>query len=93
MRDYIRRLLSLRYHVEAAVDGLAAFELARWRPPDLILTDVMMPRMDGFALVPEVRSDPELRDVPVILLTARAGEEDSVEGLEAGAGRLFGQAV
>ncbi len=85
MRDYIRRLLSIRYHVEAAADGLAALELARRRPPDLILTDVMMPRMDGFALVREVRSDPELRDVPVILLTARAGEEDSVEGLEAGA--------
>ena len=45
----------------------------------------MMQRIDGFALVREVRSDPELRDVPVILLTARAGEEDSVEGLEAGA--------
>jgi DNA-binding response OmpR family regulator len=85
MRDYIRRLLSVSYHVEAAADGLAALELARQRPPDLILTDVMMPRMDGFALVREIRSDADLRDVPVILLTARAGEDDSVEGLEAGA--------
>jgi signal transduction histidine kinase len=85
MRDYIRRLLSSRYDIELAADGLAALESARRRRPDLILTDVMMPRLDGFGLLRELRSDPELRDAPVVLLSARASEEASIEGLEAGA--------
>ncbi len=57
----------------------------RARKPDLVLTDVMMPRLDGFGLLRELRADPELRDLPVILLSARAGEEARVEGLDAGA--------
>jgi signal transduction histidine kinase len=85
MREYIRRLLSARYDVEVVADGLAALELSHRRRPDLILTDVMMPRLDGFGLLRELRSDRELRDVPVILLSARASEEASIEGLEAGA--------
>ena len=55
------------------------------RPPDLVLTDVMMPRLDGFGLLRELRDDPRTRSVPVIMLSARAGEESRVEGMEAGA--------
>jgi signal transduction histidine kinase len=54
-------------------------------PPHLILSDVMMPRMDGFGLLGEIRADAELRDLPVILISARAGEEARLEGLDAGA--------
>jgi len=85
MRDYVRRLLNIRYQVDTARDGVAALERVGLRRPDLILTDVMMPRMDGVAFLHEVRADPELRDLPVILLSARAGQEASIEGLEAGA--------
>jgi PAS domain S-box-containing protein len=85
MRDYVRRLLSERYAVEAVSDGQAALEAAQQRRPDLVLSDIMMPRLDGFGLLSALRGDDNLRDVPVILLSARAGEEASVEGLEAGA--------
>ncbi len=85
MRDYVRRLLVGSYEVEAVADGQAALEAA-WRlRPDLVLSDVMMPRLDGFSLLKALRNDAELRDVPVIFLSARAGEEAKVEGLEAGA--------
>jgi DNA-binding response OmpR family regulator len=53
--------------------------------PDLLLSDVMMPGLDGFGLVREIRSDPKLAGVPIILLSARAGEDSSIEGLQAGA--------
>ncbi|MEA2737554.1 MAG: hypothetical protein QOH05_861 [Acetobacteraceae bacterium] len=85
MRDYVIRLLHAGYDVEAVRDGQEALAAARARRPDLILSDVMMPRMDGFGLLAGVRADPELRDLPVILLSARAGEEARLEGLEAGA--------
>ena len=85
MRDYLRRLLSSRYEVEAVVNGEEALDAAHRRRPDLILSDVMMPRLDGFGLLRAVRADPELSAVPVVLLSARAGEEASVEGIEAGA--------
>jgi PAS domain S-box-containing protein len=85
LRDYIVNLLGQHYVVETAVDGLAALEAARLRKPALVLSDVMMPRLDGFGLLRALRADPVLRDVPVILLSARAGEESTIEGLEAGA--------
>ncbi|WP_242053737.1 ATP-binding protein [Nostoc sp. FACHB-888] len=85
MRDYVKRLLSQQYEVESVPDGLAALDSARGRIPDLVLTDVMMPGLDGFALLQELRADPQTRKVPIILLSARAGEEARVEGLEAGA--------
>ena len=85
MRDYVKRLLSQQYEVEAASDGLVALSSARQRVPDLVLTDVMMPGLDGFGLLQELRADPQTREVPIILLSARAGEEARVEGLEAGA--------
>ena len=85
MRDYVKRLLSQQYEVEAVADGLAALSAALGRVPDLVLTDVMMPRLDGFGLLQALRADPQTRKVPIILLSARAGEEARVEGLEAGA--------
>ena len=85
MRDYVVRLLRPGYEVEAVGDGQAALLAAQANPPDLILSDVMMPRMDGFGLLAGIRADRELRDLPVVLLSARAGEEARVEGLDAGA--------
>jgi PAS domain S-box-containing protein len=85
MRDYVSRLLSGRFDVQAVADGQAALEAARANPPDLVLSDVMMPRLDGFGLLRELRADPRLREVPIILLSARAGEESRLEGIEGGA--------
>ncbi|HZU36375.1 MAG TPA: ATP-binding protein [Gemmataceae bacterium] len=85
MRDYVRRLLSGQYDVTAVTDGVAAREAIRRRVPDLVLSDVMMPRLDGFGLLKELRGDPRTQALPVILLSARAGEEARVEGLQAGA--------
>ena len=86
LRDYVRRLLEAGgYSVQAAPDGYAALDAARARRPDLLLTDVMMPRMDGFALLSTIRDDETLADLPVIMLSARAGEEAQVEGLTKGA--------
>jgi len=85
MRDYLHRLLASAYDVEAVADGVAALAAARRQRPDLVLSDVMMPGLDGFGLVARLRADARLRDVPVLLLSARAGEEASVEGLRAGA--------
>jgi signal transduction histidine kinase len=85
MRQYVSRLLGGRYRVDAVPDGVEALDLALRRAPDLILADVMMPRLDGFGLLRELRSDPGTRDLPIILLSARAGEESRIEGLEAGA--------
>ncbi|MEH2071988.1 MAG: ATP-binding protein [Nostoc sp.] len=85
MRDYVKRLLSQQYEVEAVPDGLAALDSVRRRLPDLVLTDVMMPLLDGFGLLQALRADPQTRKVPIILLSARAGEEARVGGLEAGA--------
>ncbi|HEU4432587.1 MAG TPA: ATP-binding protein, partial [Pyrinomonadaceae bacterium] len=85
MRDYVRRLLAGRYEVVAVCDGDAALEAARERQFDLVLSDVMMPRLDGFGLLHALRSENETRTIPVILLSARAGEESRVEGMGAGA--------
>ena len=85
MRQYVVRLLAGRYEVEAVPDGEAALAAVRRRTPDLILTDVMMPRLDGFGLLRELRAGPRTATLPVILLSARAGEESRVEGMGAGA--------
>ncbi|NVJ17877.1 ATP-binding protein [Myxococcus sp. AM010] len=85
MRDYVQRLLSGRYTVETAADGRAALASVRARRPDLVLSDVMMPGLDGFGLLRALRESHFTADIPVILLSARAGEEATVEGLEAGA--------
>jgi signal transduction histidine kinase/CheY-like chemotaxis protein len=85
MRDYVRRLLAHRYQVVAVADGVTALSEARRRRPDLILSDVMMPQPDGFGLLRAVRNDAALREIPFIILSARAGEEASVDGMTAGA--------
>lgn len=85
MRDYIRNLLNSRYEVSVAPDGEAAWQAICHRRPDLVLTDVMMPGLDGFGLLARVRADAATRAIPVIMLSARAGEESRVEGLNAGA--------
>jgi PAS domain S-box-containing protein len=86
MRDYLQRLLSdAGYAVQALADGQEALAAVRRNPPDLVLSDVMMPDLDGFALLKGIRADPLTTAVPVLLLSARAGEEATVEGLEAGA--------
>ncbi|WP_420132310.1 ATP-binding protein [Rhodopseudomonas sp.] len=85
MRDYVVRLLGESYEIEAVADGVAALEAAWKQRPDLVLSDIMMPRLDGLNLLKALRNDPRLADVPVIFLSARAGEEAKVEGLEAGA--------
>ena len=84
MRQYLVRLLGEHFHVDAVPDGEAALESARQRTPDLVLTDVMMPRLDGFGLLRALRADPRTSSVPVIMLSARAGEESRVEGMEKG---------
>ena len=86
MREYSTRLLTDQgYQVDAVGDGEAALVRARQARPDLILTDVMMPCLDGFGLLRAIRGDPRVADVPVVMLSARAGEEAKVEGLDAGA--------
>jgi PAS domain S-box-containing protein len=85
MRTYAARLLSANYEVATASDGYAALAAARARRPDIVVADVMMPGLDGFGLLRELRADPALRSVPVLLLSARAGEEARVEGLGRGA--------
>ncbi|MBW4649765.1 MAG: response regulator [Kastovskya adunca ATA6-11-RM4] len=85
LRNYLKRLLGNHYQIEAVNDGLAALAAVRQSPPDLVLSDGMMPEMDGFELLRSLRSDPQTQHIPIILLSARAGEESRIEGLEAGA--------
>lgn len=89
MREYVRKLLEAEgYSVTGVADGQAALDVLRNSPqnlPNLILTDVMMPRLNGFQLLAAIRESQTMREIPVIMLSARAGEEAKVEGLEAGA--------
>jgi signal transduction histidine kinase len=85
MRQYLSRLLRYRWHVETAPDGVAALEHIRARAPDVVIADIMMPRMDGIAMLRELRAETLTAELPVLLLSARAGEEASVGGLQAGA--------
>jgi PAS domain S-box-containing protein len=85
MRDYLTHMLGARYHVETVSDGRAALERINSHAPDIVLTDVMMPELDGFGLLAAIRADERTRALPVIVLSARAGEEARIEGLNAGA--------
>ena len=85
MRQYVVRLLAERYRVRAVPDGEAVLAAVRESTPDLVLTDVMMPRLDGFGLLTALRADPATCSVPVIMLSAPAGEESRIDGMEAGA--------
>ena len=84
MRDYLRQLLR-GWDVETVVNGAAALERARTSPPNLVITDVMMPELDGFGLLSALRADPRTSAIPVLMLSARSGEEARVSGLAAGA--------
>ncbi|WP_371621585.1 SpoIIE family protein phosphatase [Streptomyces sp. NBC_01116] len=86
MREYLSRLLSgAGYDVRAVTDGMEALDAIRTQAPDMVVSDVMMPRLDGLSLVAALRTDPRTAAVPVLLLSARAGQEASIEGLQAGA--------
>jgi signal transduction histidine kinase/DNA-binding response OmpR family regulator len=85
MRHYVAILLSEHYDVTTAPDGMVALDLARQDPPDLVLTDVMMPNLDGFGLLAALRANPRTVGIPVVMLSARADDDGAVEGLEAGA--------
>ena len=85
MRAYLTRLLAPHWAVRTTANGEEALAAVAEQAPDIVLTDVMMPRIDGFELLRRLRADADTRDIPVIMLTARAGQEASVEGLEAGA--------
>jgi PAS domain S-box-containing protein len=85
MREYVSRLLQPRFQIATATNGREALEKVRTFHPDLVLSDVMMPEMDGFQLLAALRGNAETSSIPVILLSARAGEEAQVEGIQAGA--------
>ena len=85
MRGYLTRLLGRYWIVEPVADGEEALAALRRQRPALVLSDAMMPRLDGIGLVRAIRADSALRSLPVILLSARAGEESRVEGVGSGA--------
>jgi len=85
LRGFLSELLHPYYHVVATADGQAALDLALAQPPDLILTDIMMPNLSGIELCNRIKGDLRLRTVPVILLTARSGVDETVEGFSHGA--------
>ena len=85
MREYMSRILGDEYDLAIASDGRQALDIIHRQPPDLLLTDIMMPGLDGLGLLRAVRSNPATGTLPVIFVSARAGEEMRVEGLEAGA--------
>lgn len=85
MRQHIRSILQKQFNVITAVNGLDALHKTLSEKPSLVLTDVMMPVMDGIRLLKEIRNDKSIARTPVVLLTARAGEESKIEGFETGA--------
>ncbi|WP_030340842.1 SpoIIE family protein phosphatase [Streptomyces sp. NRRL S-1022] len=86
MREYLARILAAAgYDVTTVTDGVEALRSVRGGTPDLVVSDVMMPRLDGLELVARLRGDTRTAAVPVLLLSARAGQEASIEGLRAGA--------
>ncbi|MGH9559973.1 MAG: response regulator, partial [Terracidiphilus sp.] len=85
MREYVARLLRGHFHVRTAENGRVAWETLERDHPDIVLIDIMMPEMDGLELLAAIRGNPTLRITPVILLSARAGDEARVEGIELGA--------
>ncbi|EPX63519.1 hypothetical protein D187_005925 [Cystobacter fuscus DSM 2262] len=85
VRDYLHRVLSAGFEVQTVADGQAALEVALAHPPDLVISDVMMPRLDGVGLLRALRAAPHTKELPILLLSARAGEEATLEGLESGA--------
>src|SRR6185369_16419254 len=85
MRRYLRRILEESWRVDTANDGMAALGKVRKSPPDLIIADLMMPGLDGLSLLGALRDDARLADIPVMVLSARANEDASIDALSAGA--------
>ena len=85
MRQYIENILTPEFQIECAGDGAQALRIIEKRTPDLVLTDVMMPDLDGFGLLRALRSNKATQGIPVVMLSARAGEEARVQGIQAGA--------
>jgi PAS domain S-box-containing protein len=85
MRGYLSRLLKQNYAVELASDGHEALKHIQEKPISLVITDVMMPNLDGLGLLKKLRADLQTRTLPILLLSARAGEEARIEALQAGA--------
>jgi CheY-like chemotaxis protein len=85
MRQFIKEVLLQFYRVLEASDGQTAWQMAIEQQPDLILSDVMMPGLDGYALLKGLRSSPQTRSIPFVLLSANAGAKARIEGLVAGA--------
>lgn len=85
MRAYLERLLRPLGEVLAVSDGVQALAAVRSRAPDLVLADVMMPNLDGFGLLRALRDDDSTKDLPIVLLSARSGEDARIEGIRAGA--------
>jgi two-component system, OmpR family, response regulator VanR len=73
------------YLVDSAPNGIKALECIRFKKPSLIITDIVMPEMDGFALCKTLKSDPELKHIPIMLLTSLSNPQDVIKGLQAGA--------
>ena len=84
-RTIERCLRGDEFHVTIASSGVEGLQKARRQPPELIILDVIMPGMDGYAVCREVRADPLLKEVPILFLTAKAKDEDKITGLTAGA--------
>jgi PAS domain S-box-containing protein len=91
MREFLRQIIAEDYLVETAENGAQAWQVARTRPPDAIVSDVMMPEMDGYELVARLKADAQLKKIPVVLLTAKASREEVVEGLRSGADDYLGK--
>ena len=85
MREYLVKVLGKEYSVESVANGAEAHAVLTAQPPDLVLADVMMPDVDGFELLRMIRAHPHTKQIPVILVSARAGQEARIEGLQAGA--------
>lgn len=91
VRNYLREILRPQYSTVLAEDGKKALERAKEARPDLLISDVAMPGLDGFELCEALRQDEELRAVPIILLTVQKGEESRMEGLRRGADAYLGK--
>jgi CheY-like chemotaxis protein len=85
MRQHLKSLLAKTYRIETAANGMEALHKVKEKIPSLILSDIMMPILNGADLLREIKSNPVTKNIPVILLTARAGEESKIEGFEMGA--------
>lgn len=85
MREYLRRILGIKWNVETAPNGVVALECLNEKKFDLIITDLIMPQLDGYDLVKTLRANPLFHNIPIIILSARSGTTNQIEGLDLGA--------